>query len=467
VPGADLSDLTVATGIPRGGISPSSTRRVEIPAPRSLPASYPCRMCGSSVTRRFSACWFLVSLVGLLSGCASQSEAGSGSASGGSANSTDAESTPAGGASSATDSTRNPTTGTGGGIVTSGGSHSSGGSGLTSSGGTAPSGGATSTTVGSSATGGNVASGTGGNASSFGGNAGTTAPVAVCGTFPTKPTVAGTLFAAGIESSGIVASRKQPGVYWLHGDSGATLYAIDGTGKQLGQWEVTSDARFFFLYNWEDIAIQSVPGDGPDRIWVGDIGNHTEDAEGNPVEPQATLRLLSIDEPTVDRLQVITGTVKVIEDLKFEYPDGLFDSEALMIDPATNDAFVVSKTEASPSKIYRIAAPLASSTLEYIGTLDADSINAGDISPSGRELVVHSYMYLYYWALPAGRSWKDVLSAEPSVPDKKSRVQFTQSYFAEAICFPLDESGLFVVSEEQVGTGAAPSPVEFYPKSCK
>lgn len=264
----------------------------------------------------------------------------------------------------------------------------------------------------------------------------------------------------------MVASRKQPGVYWMHGDSSATLYAIDRTGKELGQWEVTSSARFFFIYNWEDIAIQSTK-EGPDRIWIGDIGNHTEDAAGNPVDPRKNLRLLSIDEPTVDPLQVVSGTVKVIDDLTFDYPDGLFDSEALMIDPATSDGYVVSKTDAPPCKIYRIQAPFVGSTLQYSGTLDADSINAGDISPSGRELVLRNYMYLYYWSLPTGKSWKEVLSAEPSVPDKKSRLTFTQNYFAESICFPLDESGFFVVSEEQVGADAAPSPVEFYPKSCK
>lgn len=252
----------------------------------------------------------------------------------------------------------------------------------------------------------------------------------------------------------------------MHGDSGATLYAIDQTGKVLGQWEVTSDARFFWIYNWEDIAIESTK-EGPDKIWIGDIGNHTEDAEGNPVEPRANLRLLSIDEPTVDSTQAITGEVKVVDDLGFEYPDGLFDSEALMIDPSTNDFYVISKTEEPPSKIYRIAAPVANGTLEAIGTLNTNSINAGDISASGRELVLRNYVSIYYWALPEGKSWLDVLTAEPSTPDKTGRLQFTQNYFAEAICFSPDESGVYVVSEEQPGTAATPSPVEFYPKNCK
>lgn len=252
----------------------------------------------------------------------------------------------------------------------------------------------------------------------------------------------------------------------MHGDSSAMLYGIDRTGKLLGQWEVTSSARFFWIYNWEDIALESTE-QGPDRIWIGDIGNHTEDAEGNPVEPRANLRLLSIDEPTIDPAQATPGKINVIDDLGFEYPDGLFDSEALLIDPDTHDFYVISKTADPPSKIYRLRAPVANATLEYIGSLNADSINAGDISASGRELVLRNYMAVYYWARPEGKSWLDVLTAEPAAPDKTGRLQFTQNYFAEAICFAPDESGFYVVSEEQPGTGVGPSPVEFYPKSCK
>lgn len=287
----------------------------------------------------------------------------------------------------------------------------------------------------------------------------------LCGTFPNKPNKTGTLFQAGTEASGLVASRKQPGVYWMHGDNGANLYAIDTTGKLLGQWEVTSSARFFFIYNWEDIAIEATSS-GPDRIWIGDIGNHTEDAEGNPVEPRANLRLLSIDEPSVDPSQVLSGEAPVLSDLEFPYPDGIFDSEALVIDPSTNDAFVISKTAEPPCKIYRIQSPYDTGSLQYIGSLDADSINAADISASGRELIAHNYLYVYYWTKGEGQSWLDILSAEPSVPASKGRLQFTQNYFAEAVGFSQDESGFYVVSEEQPGV-TTPSAVEFYPKSCQ
>ncbi|NLT76895.1 MAG: hypothetical protein GXX98_10255, partial [Planctomycetes bacterium] len=60
------------------------------------------------------------------------------------------------------------------------------------------------------------------------------------------------------EASGLVASRKNPGVLWVHNDSGDTarVFAIDTRGNLLGVCSVTgAKAR-----DWEDIAI----GPGPD-----------------------------------------------------------------------------------------------------------------------------------------------------------------------------------------------------------
>src|SRR5690554_2695558 len=54
------------------------------------------------------------------------------------------------------------------------------------------------------------------------------------------------------ESSGLVASRRQPGVFWTHNDSGnpPAIYAIDRTGKLLGEWRIGA-----INHDWEDIAL--------------------------------------------------------------------------------------------------------------------------------------------------------------------------------------------------------------------
>jgi hypothetical protein len=61
------------------------------------------------------------------------------------------------------------------------------------------------------------------------------------------------------ESSGLVASRSMPGVYWTHNDSGdgPFIYAFDAAGESRGVFRVSgAQAR-----DWEDMSI----GPGPRR----------------------------------------------------------------------------------------------------------------------------------------------------------------------------------------------------------
>src|SRR5687768_8026461 len=54
------------------------------------------------------------------------------------------------------------------------------------------------------------------------------------------------------ESSGLVASRSTPGLYWTHNDSGdgPFIYGFDSRGARKGVWRVAgTSAR-----DWEDIA---------------------------------------------------------------------------------------------------------------------------------------------------------------------------------------------------------------------
>src|SRR5256885_17165009 len=67
------------------------------------------------------------------------------------------------------------------------------------------------------------------------------------------------------EASGLVMSRKHPGVYWTHNDGGdGVLYAIRADGSEVGHAKI--DAIF---HDWEDIAIGS---DG--HLYLADIGNN-------------------------------------------------------------------------------------------------------------------------------------------------------------------------------------------------
>jgi hypothetical protein len=68
------------------------------------------------------------------------------------------------------------------------------------------------------------------------------------------------------EASGIVKSRRHPGIFWVHNDSGnpPLLFAINTDGRIIRQFRLEIPN-----IDWEDIAI-----DDRGQLYLGDIGNN-------------------------------------------------------------------------------------------------------------------------------------------------------------------------------------------------
>jgi hypothetical protein len=262
----------------------------------------------------------------------------------------------------------------------------------------------------------------------------------------------GTLFDGPSEVSGIVASREQPDVFWIHEDAGAQsiLYAISGAGALLGQWKVKTPAR---IYDWEDIAIEPVAG-GPDRIWVGDVGD-------NGVRDGTDARgFVSVDrfsEPVVDRTQPpVSGTVTALDSFQFTYPDRPHDAEAIAVEPITGDLYIFGKDNPAPSGIFRARAPLTSGVLELVGTVDATYFDGADFAPAGDELLVRSYGQTYYWSRAPGATWDATFGTSP----KRIHLPNAAEGTGEAIGFAPDASGFYTISEN------INAPLLYYEKTC-
>ena len=71
------------------------------------------------------------------------------------------------------------------------------------------------------------------------------------------------------ESSGIVKSRRYPGIYWVHNDSGnpPLLFAIRGDGRIVRQFHLG-----FPDTDWEDIKAGRISVDGGWRIYSSGPG---------------------------------------------------------------------------------------------------------------------------------------------------------------------------------------------------
>ena len=92
-----------------------------------------------------------------------------------------------------------------------------------------------------------------------------------CGKFG-PPSVSGNLQQSKLkESSGLALSRKNPGVFFSHNDSGGKprVFAFDAKGKGLGTFILDGATNV----DWEDIAAAPCP-DGSPCLYVADVGDN-------------------------------------------------------------------------------------------------------------------------------------------------------------------------------------------------
>lgn len=212
------------------------------------------------------------------------------------------------------------------------------------------------------------------------------------------------------EASGIVASRQNAGVLWVHNDSGdsARLFAIATDAKLLGICAIQgASAR-----DWEDVAIG--PGPEPDEhcLYIGDIGDNLG------VRP--SVRVYRVREPQVDATRPFGWmSVGPVETIELTYPDGARDAETLLLDPQTRDLYIISKREFF-NRVYRAGYPqstTARTKLERVTTLPWGFAVAGDVSPDGGEVIVRGPYNASIWRRPAGQPlWRAFQQKPVGIP---------------------------------------------------
>jgi hypothetical protein len=74
------------------------------------------------------------------------------------------------------------------------------------------------------------------------------------------------------ETSGVAASRDNPGVLWAHNDSGDTarVFAMTTSGQHLGWFTLGGAAAI----DWEDMPIGPGPQAGRSYLYLADIGDN-------------------------------------------------------------------------------------------------------------------------------------------------------------------------------------------------
>ena len=186
------------------------------------------------------------------------------------------------------------------------------------------------------------------------------------------------------EASGIALSRRHPKIFWLHNDSGPTLFAIGREGAvrariRLGGVKTT---------DWEDLAVAACPQGT--CLYVADIGDN------NRRRDQITI--YRIPEPDLR-----DKTTQGVEAFHAMYPDGPRDAEALAVKSA-DELFVITKGREKEVGIYRFPSPPkpdATVRLERLGTLDSalvkEMVTGANVSPDGRWAIVRTHRSVLFY----------------------------------------------------------------------
>jgi len=246
------------------------------------------------------------------------------------------------------------------------------------------------------------------------------------------------------EASGLIFSRKNPGVLWAHNDSGDTarMFALSAQGTHLGVYNFGGAQAV----DWEDMASGPGPVAGAQYLYAGDIGDNGQ--------ARANIAVYRVQEPAVSATQSpVTVTLQGVEKLAFVYPDGPQNAETLLVDPQNGDLYIVSKASSGASKVYLSASPqdpAATRTFTKVTTLQFGTgslahtgalTTGGDVSPDGTEVIVRGYSGAALWRrAPGAPLWQAFASAPCQVP-------LATEPQGETVSFDAQGKGYYTLSE--------------------
>ena len=267
------------------------------------------------------------------------------------------------------------------------------------------------------------------------------------------------------EVSGVAASYDNSDVLWCIDDSaGAVLFAVNTDGSRNGNWTVTGASNT----DWEDVAVAN------GYVYVADIGDNAA--------ARGTIVIYRIVEPTTTGSN---GTIDAgdIEAITCQYPGTPLgegggtarDAETLLVDPLTNDMYIVTKRTSVP-QVFRLAYQASYSgtqTLEHVGNLSAlpepsspptpGQAVGGCISANGKEALLKTYDKVFRYSRTASQSVIEMLQGTRVETACVGLGSFPyQEPQSEAITFDATDSGYYTISETGTGADAIIFPIFYY-----
>jgi hypothetical protein len=201
-----------------------------------------------------------------------------------------------------------------------------------------------------------------------------------------------------LESSGLAASVRHPGVLWTHADGGtvAQVRAVDGGGATVATVTVAG------IDPWDPEAMAISSSSGEPEIYLGDIGDNQ--AERDDVSVFRFAEPPSLTDQSVEVLWY-----------RFTYPDGPHDAEALLVHPRTGRIYIATKSFGQGG-LYRaprepVTVDNGSNELERVGAVPP-LVTDGVFLPDGR-FALRTYSSVHVYDRPGEEVASAALPAQP------------------------------------------------------
>jgi hypothetical protein len=248
------------------------------------------------------------------------------------------------------------------------------------------------------------------------------------------------------EASGLAQSNVREDRLWTLNDSGSApvIYAFAEDGSNLGAVRLRGARNV----DWEDLA--SFEFDGRSWLLVADVGDNLGRRE--------SVTLYIVEEP-----HALTDEVIPERQIRFVYPDGPKDVEAVAVDAENQLAYVLSKRTIPPG-LYSVPLRPGSDSVDdvvtatYLGTVesiprptqeDLDRAlaekswhwqpTAMDFSADGSKAIILTYRALYLYGRQSDESWYDALQRTPAT--------FALGNIKEAEASSFGDAGIFLTVE--------------------
>ena len=175
------------------------------------------------------------------------------------------------------------------------------------------------------------------------------------------------------EASGIVVSRRNPGILWVHNDSGEpVLFAVDTLGNLHGRVRIANVVNL----DWEDISIGDCAGQS--CLYIGAIGDNLQN--------RADRAIYEVLEPLVTDSD---AKVRARIPYRMDKPE---DTEAFFV--AGGNKYLITKGRSGPILVYalpemRVVQQLTTGLVQL-----PDMVTAAAATPDGKHVVVRTYSAL-------------------------------------------------------------------------